>query len=420
MKRVERSVEYVFRPNGSLRMRVRWNGNWLYLTTGFVVDKEKWDSKNNRCRMNTTHGKKSVPAAVINSGLGDMENRVDLAFYEFEVKDEIPGKDDFKKVFKPGASQDKEDDFWKAMLQFMMEGESEHQWAFNTLKSIRQVRNLLEVFDPHLTFRKLTKEKLAEFVKYQQKHKLSSKSFKNEEKGYSNAVIVKNCRILKWFLRWAAEKGYIEAEVERTFRPSLKTVERPVIFLRWGELMKLYSFDFCGDQRKEEVRDFFCFCCFTSLRYSDAFALTKKQCKAGYIDVVTKKTARLLRIELNKYSKAILDKYKTKSGNRALPQVTCAAMNDMLKKIGEEVGIDEPIAISQYYGSKRVDAVSPKYELLSTHCGRRTFICNALALGISPNIVMKWTGHSEYSAMKPYIDIADEIKGDAMRKFDEV
>jgi Phage integrase family. len=49
--------------------------------------------------------------------------------------------------------------------------------------------------------------------------------------------------------------------------------------------------------------------------------------------------------------------------------------------------------------------------------GRRTFIVNALSLGIPPNIVMKWTGHSDYSSMKPYIDIVDDIKATSMTKF---
>ena len=55
------------------------------------------------------------------------------------------------------------------------------------------------------------------------------------------------------------------------------------------------------------------------------------------------------------------------------------------------------------------DKVQSKWELVGTHPGRRTFIVNALFLGITPNIVMKWTGHSDYKAMKPYIDIVDSI-----------
>jgi hypothetical protein len=33
---------------------------------------------------------------------------------------------------------------------------------------------------------------------------------------------------------------------------------------------------------------------------------------------------------------------------------------------------------------------------------------------------MKWTGHSDYKAMKPYIDIADDIKAAAMTRFDNL
>ncbi|MBR3388714.1 MAG: site-specific integrase, partial [Bacteroidales bacterium] len=52
-----------------------------------------------------------------------------------------------------------------------------------------------------------------------------------------------------------------------------------------------------------------------------------------------------------------------------------------------------------------------------THTGRRSFVVNALSLGIPPNVVMKWTGHSDYKAMKPYIDIVDSIKASSMTKF---
>jgi len=52
-----------------------------------------------------------------------------------------------------------------------------------------------------------------------------------------------------------------------------------------------------------------------------------------------------------------------------------------------------------------------------TRCKKKHWICNALSLGIPPQVVMKWTGHSDYKAMKPYIDIADDIKAKAMQKF---
>ena len=41
-------------------------------------------------------------------------------------------------------------------------------------------------------------------------------------------------------------------------------------------------------------------------------------------------------------------------------------------------------------------------------------ICVALYIGIAPHFVMKFTGHADYKSMKPYIDIAEKTKTDAM------
>ena len=91
-----------------------------------------------------------------------------------------------------------------------------------------------------------------------------------------------------------------------------------------------------------------------------------------------------------------------------------------IKELAALAGINEPIRQTYYKGNERIDEVTPKYALLGTHAGHRTFICNALALGIPPQVVMKWTGHSDYKAMKPYIDIADDIKANAMSKFNQL
>ena len=66
-----------------------------------------------------------------------------------------------------------------------------------------------------------------------------------------------------------------------------------------------------------------------------------------------------------------------------------------IKEPAKLAGVNEPIRQTYYKGNERIDEVAPKYALLSTHAGRRTFICNALAPGIPPQVAMKWTGDSE-------------------------
>lgn len=131
------------------------------------------------------------------------------------------------------------------------------------------------------------------------------------------------------------------------------------------------------------------------------------------------KTADSISIELNDITKAILDKYKDIpfKDNKALPNYTNQAMNRDLKELCKLAEINDPIRITSYKGNVRIDEIHPKWELVGTHTGRRSFVVNALSLGIPPNVVMKWTGHSDYKAMKPYIDIVDSIKASSMTKF---
>ncbi len=42
-----------------------------------------------------------------------------------------------------------------------------------------------------------------------------------------------------------------------------------------------------------------------------------------------------------------------------------------------------------------------------------------LSIGIPPQVVMKFTGHAEHKSMKPYIDITESAKKDAIKKMEE-
>ena len=193
-----------------------------------------------------------------------------------------------------------------------------------------------------------------------------------------------------------------------------------MVFLTQDELNRLRTFPIPKRMKYlERVRDVFLFSCFTGLRYSDVFNLKKSDIKDNAIEITTVKTADSLIIELNDHSRAILDKYKheTLSGNKALPVISNQRMNIYLKQLGEMAGLDDPVRKTYFKGSRRIDQIIPKYRLLASHVGRRTFVCNALALGIPPQVVMKWTGHSDYASMKPYIDIADDVKASAMCRF---
>lgn len=277
---------------------------------------------------------------------------------------------------------------------------------------LRYYTIMQEVFKAEPTFTCFDEEGLSNYV-----------DFLRKTKDMRNSTIGKQLGFLKWFIRWAFKKGYHQNIAFETFKPKLKNTPKKVIFLTWNELNKLKACNIPQNkQYLERVRDVFLFCCFTGLRYSDVYNLRTSDVKADHIEITTVKTADSLVIELNNHSKAILEKYKDVhfEGNKVLPVISNQKMNDYLKELGELAEINEPIRETYYKGNQRIDEVTPKYALLGTHAGRRTFICNALALGIPAQVVMKWTGHSDYKAMKPYIDIADDIKANAMSRFNQL
>ena len=245
-----------------------------------------------------------------------------------------------------------------------------------------------------------------------------------EKKGLRNTTIAKNLAFVRWFLRWAHKKGYYNGDMQDTFKPKLKGTDgnsKEIIYLTQDEIKILENYQFLPMQAAlERVRDVFLFCCFTGLRYSDVAKLKRSDIKDGFIVVVTKKTVDGLRIELNKHSQAILDKYKDMKFPKdlALPIISNVKMNARLKILGQVCGIDEPTRIVYFQGGVRHEEVFPKWALLTTHCGRRTFVVTALQLGIPSEVIMKWTGHNDFSAMKPYVKIVDELKAKAMSRFD--
>lgn len=402
--------------NVPIRMRVIFASHRIEFTTGYRIDAAKWDADKQRVKNGCTN-KLKQSASDINTDLLRYYTIMQEVFKEYEVKDIMPTpqeiKDSFNNKVNPTEEvQEEQKGFWEIFNEFVSECGKQNNWTDSTYEKFAAVKKHIKEFKAEPTFVYFDEEGLNNYV-----------DFLRKTKDMRNSTIGKQLGFLKWFIRWAFKKGYHQNIAFETFKPKLKNTPKKVIFLTWDELNKLKVCNIPQNkQYLERVRDVFLFCCFTGLRYSDVYNLRTSDVKADHIEITTVKTADSLVIELNNHSKAILEKYKDVhfEGNKVLPVISNQKMNDYLKELGELAEINEPIRETYYKGNQRIDEVTPKYALLGTHAGRRTFICNALALGIPAQVVMKWTGHSDYKAMKPYIDIADDIKANAMSRFNQL
>ena len=407
--------------NVPIRMRVNFASKRIEFTTGYRIDATKWDADKQRVK-NGCSNKLKQSASEINASLLEYYTEIQSIFKRFEVEDVMPTpeqiKEAFNTLYKPVSEEPKPKkealpcDFFQVFDDFVEDCGRQNNWTDSTFEKFAAVKNHLTNFREGLTFEFFDERGLNDYVGYLR-----------DVKEMRNTTIGKQLSFLKWFLRWAFKKGVHQNNAYDSYKPKLKSTQKKIIFLTWDELNRLREFKIPSNkQALERVRDVFLFQCFTGLRYSDVFNLRRSDIKDDHIEVTTVKTSDSLIIELNNHSKAILDKYKDVAfeNDKVLPMITNQKMNDYLKELAEMAGIDEPVRQTYYRGNERIDEVTPKYALLGTHAGRRTFICNALALGIPPQVVMKWTGHSDYKAMKPYIDIADDIKANAMSKFNQL
>jgi len=220
-----------------------------------------------------------------------------------------------------------------------------------------------------------------------------------------NNSSAKYIKTLKTFLHWATERGYNTNLSFIKFKAQERDAD--IIYLTEKELLRLYNFDLSKKPAQENVRDVFCFGCFTGLRYSDIIRVKKGHIKGDELHFVSEKTTDRLIIPLSNYAKAILKKHKY-----SLPILSNQKTNEHLKEIGklEGIEIDEPIVLTKFRGVEEIQVKKPKYEFLSSHTARRTFVTLSLEKGMRPETVMSITGHKEYATFKKYIKITSKVK----------
>ncbi len=400
-----------------IRMRVTMRAQTPFdFPTGETIDELDWDDTNG-------YAKPSCPnASSINATIDQWRSDINDIFARYElIEKRMPTQDEIKTAFNDAVGrspstpeQEPTPDFYKVFDKFIADVAIQNNWSITTIQKFKRIKREFKKVNPRLTFAELDDAALVKVMR------------RMSAQGMRNTTVAKKLSYIRWFIRWSNLHGYYNGKIHETFRPKFKGSDgatKEIIYCTLDELRRLEQQEFTPEQYAlEHVRDVFVFCCYTGIRYSDAAKLRRSDIKTDCIRVVTQKTTDALTIELNTHARAILDKYAEFHfpDDLALPVVSNQKMNEHLKVIGKMCGFDEPIRVVYYIGNVRHEDSFPKWSLLTTHCARRTFVVTALQLGISADVIMKWTGHSCYNAMKPYIAIVDELKVRSMEKFDTI
>ena len=169
-------------------------------------------------------------------------------------------------------------------------------------------------------------------------------------------------------------------------------------------------------KRYELVKDLFLFQIFTGIRYSDLERVTKSFVKNDQLSFMMFKTTRVVNIPLHTKAKSILRKYNYEIGAQAK---ALKNYNLDLKELCRLAGLTEAVSTLKLKLTDKISETTPLCDLVSSHVGRTTFITNCLISGISPFIVMSYSGHKKIETLEYYMKLAGNTSGDAFQKFQQ-
>lgn len=381
-----------------VRMLITSNGSKIFKSvSGVKVAPANWDSKKERIIPSKKTAEYNFHIEF-NLELDNLERRVNTIYRYFLLNEMEPTKENILNKLDNNKDLSLKTEFWSSFDDFIEKSKTTK--AKRTVTSYVTVYRYLKEFEDRTNY-DLTFDSINDkFFEQIQDYSFLIREIKNS---YFSSII----KVLKTFMNWSFKRKLHSSVDYQTFVASEDETE--VIFLTMDELMKLFHFDF-KLERHQKARDVYCFQCFSSLRYSDIEELSCSNIYSDHIRINIKKTKTTDHIiPLIDHAKTILEKYKD-TIYEPLPKISSQNFNTYIKECCEIVGIDSPTQKTRYVGQKRITKTFKKFELITSHTARKTFVTNSLIMGMSPVVVKSISGHKKESSFKKYVNISDQFK----------
>lgn len=367
---------------------VHWENRQVKVSTGLRVHPKNWNQKRRRTR-NTAPG-----GAMIDLALQKMEAAVSVLSATMVATGERMTPERVRLALKvSGAGSLHSGRVVEVYDQYI--SEAAERFQPRTIQSHTTTRRHLVAFE---TAYKVT----LELDRLDTVHLDKYAAYLRNVVGLLDNSLWKEAKNLRAFLRHAEGLGLAVHPAYRSFQFPMYE-PRPVYLTRL-ELEQLAGLDLEGEPRLRAVRDMFLLQCFTGLRYSDLAQLRPENIHGDTLRLTARKTGDTLTIPLLATARAILARYPDR-----LPVVSNGRMNIHLKEIGKRAGLLTPWQTVERKGTTRLERIAPKWELIGTHTGRRTFVTLALEQGMRPEIVMRITGHKNSKTLQRYIVATPEV-----------
>ncbi len=372
------------------------NEDYVYgAKTKLVVSKSYWAKQ---------HGKKSKDIDItnmqlqINSELNQIENKILDNLNQTDL-DEVNAEwlqDAVDEYYNPTKNKTKQiPDKLTPYIDYFLQVRSK-DFKSQTIKNYKVVKSLIERFETHAKH----KYKIVEVdIKFKDRFYTYCQS-----KNYSVNTISKFLDTIKALCRDAQTNG-IEASPQIN-KLKIKNDKVDIIYLNFDELAQIENTKDLPDYLVN-VKDWLIISCYIGQRVSDFMTFKPEMIRSEngkhYLEFTQKKTQKKMTIPLSPKVIDILDK---RSGNFPRP-ISDQKYNDYLKLLCKDAGIDNPTTGSIRKEVKKgvfrkVRGKYPKYELISSHIGRRSFATNHYGT-VPTTLLIYMTGHSTETMFLNYI-----------------
>ena len=374
-----------------IKCRITYKKKRLEFNTGYFVTPDLWISS-----MQIVNPKVKE-SELLNLQLNLIKQNINQVFYTLKVNKESFDVKDIYRLYK-GEDDTKE----KTLLEVF----DLHNAKMKKLVGIEYSKSTYPKFLE-------AKKHVSDFIRYEYKQKdylLSDLKLKfleefdtylKVEKRQKQITINKSIQRLRKIVKLAISEGFLSGDPFLLYKP--KKVLLEVVYLTPEELKSMEGYTF-KQERLEQVKDMFVFCCYTGLPYQEMASLRSNNIVKGFdkllwIQIKRKKTNKLLQIPLLPKAKSIIDKYR--NGDDLLPVISNQRFNSYLKEIANIIGIN-----------KR----------LTHHVARKTFATTVLLFNDVPmEIVSEILGHSSIKiTQNHYGKIVQKKVSEQMRRLNKI
>lgn len=384
-------------------VRVTFRGQNLKVYLGISIPIKFWNPQKQSC-MASAGGQSFDRAMHINAHFLQIRTKISELFAGETLSGRIVSKSLLKNTLQRFLNKDDKkatDSLIGAFQDFIQKQSTKlSKSRINVYNNTqRHLHNFEENYKSKLNLHDFNKDQYNLFIDY-----LNAQNFAT-----SHVRIM--AKALLAFLRAVTESDGISLPLHQYKLPP--NYEPEVVALTKEELSAIALLDLTSFPHLEHIRDLFLVQCYSGLRFSDMQLLIPANIDLakGELRLIVEKTKQPIAIPIIPQLAEIFKRYNSK-----LPSTTNQEMNRHLKTIAMLAGVDSTIPRVVSRGGKQTKEIVKKWQLVTTHTGRKTFTTISLLQGVMPDVLRKMTGHVDGKSFQRYIDIAEQIKREQLLK----